>query len=60
MAILTLHRNNTKNDSIRENYVYYVYVMRKVIILSVTICLDHERHIHSKPEDQRFQASIKV
>ena len=31
LAILTLHRNKTKNDgSIKENYAYYVYIMRKL------------------------------
>jgi hypothetical protein len=61
LAILKLHRNKTKNnDGIIEKYAYYVYIMRKLTLLSIAICLGHERQIHRKPKDQRFQASIMM
>jgi hypothetical protein len=61
LALLTLHRNEIKNnDSIIEKYAYYVYIMRKLTLLPIAMCLGHERQIHSKPEDQRLQTSIMM
>jgi len=61
LAIMTQHRNKTKNnDSIIENYAHYVYITRKLTLLSIAMFLGHERQIHRKPEDQRLQASIMM
>ena len=53
LAILTLHTNKTKNnDRIIENNAHNMYITKKLIVLSVAMCLGHERQIHNKHEDQ--------